>query len=390
MNKKNNRVTLLTMTALLLATLSALKADNFSIQEEQQKLSSRVFNHYDEDKSQALSVEEFALFTKDMKRKELEKRVEMILKSCDKNQDGKVELSEIPTEEELMKFFENVSFKMRRAMCHFREVEFKQVDKNEDNVSTKEELMLFHSQPIYARPKMIQQPSKAFMEKRALEGFKKQLKRCDKNGDKNITLVELTSERCMSTSDVFLQYSSDPKGSFEMEKIDKAPRYGMEDYFLGMIRRCDRDKDSKLDLVEATSQECHLSSDEFSRIDQDKDGFLVNAELEKKSKAGVTTLTPFQMDSRMEHMPPQIQLRMAFSMCDRDKDQNFTMQEAKDCNLSMEKFKLFDSDKSNSIEFNDIEQIEMLEAFKMVDINDDKKIDFKEFSIRMGGRCQVF
>jgi Ca2+-binding EF-hand superfamily protein len=389
MNQNQFTIKLLTITTLLLATSSFATAEKFDLQEEQKKLSDKVFNYYDQDKNKALSFDEFSSFSKDMRRKEIEKRVAKTIKSCDKNGNGKIERTEIPTEEALMKLFEKDSFQIRRDICHFREMEFKEIDQNEDNISSTEEMITFYQISRYTQLK-IARPNKEQMEKSALKNFKYHLKRCDKNSDNNITLIEITSEQCFMTSNTFLQYSSDPKGSFEVEKVTKAPKYDMEDNFTGMIDRCDENGDKKLDLVEATSNKCHLSSNEFTKIDQDKSGFIVGSELLKKRKISREP-NPFIInDNMMKRMPPQVQIRMAFSMCDKNQDRSFTIQEAKDCNLSIEKFKQFDFDKSNTIELSDIKRLEMLEGFKMVDMNEDKKVDAKEFSERMGSRCQVF
>lgn len=389
MNKNYYIIKLFTITTLIFSTFSLIKADNFNLKEEQKKLSNRIFGHYDQDKNGLLSFEEFSAFSKDMKRKELEKRVGMIIRSCDKNKNGAIELSEVPTQEERMKLFEDGSFSDRKSMCNFRRMEFKEIDQNEDNISTKEELIKFNNQSHFRIPK-ITKPNKTEIKKRELDNFKRQLKRCDKNHDKNITLIEITSNICFMTSDIFLQYSSDPKGSFEIEKIVKAPKYDRENDFISMIDRCDKNKDKKLNLVEATSNECHLSSNEFSQIDTDKSTFIVKSELIKKKKQEMKPIPRGLNDTMMKHMPPQIQIRMVFSICDKNHDRNFTISEAKDCNLSMEKFKTFDTDNSQSIELNDIEEIRIIEGFKMGDINKDKKIDIKEFSERMGNSCRIF
>ena len=391
MNGNHYTSKLLLVSSLLLINASLAQADNFDLQKEQNKLSDRVFKHYDNDKNQQLSLVEFTLFSKDMKRKELEKRMAKMTKLCDKNGDGKIERSEVPTEEEIMKLFEKRGFERRIEICHLSQMEFTEIDQNEDNITSPEEMISFYDEFRYHRPKM-RVPDKKEQEKRDLKDFKQRLQmRCDTNKDANITLVEISSEPCFMTSDVFLQYSSDPKGSFEIDKITKAPTYENENFYLNMLDRCDKDRDQKLDLVEATSNICHLSSNEFTKIDQDKNALLDKSELTKKSKEMEEPPVPTLLNEKMlKHMPPQVQVRMAFSMCDKNEDGNFTLSEAEACKLSIETFKRFDADKSNSIEMNDIKKMEELEEFKRVDMNDDKSIDPKEFAERMGNRCRVF
>ena len=374
---------------LMLTTHSFAKAENFNINKEQKKLSNKVFEHYDKNHNKGLSLQEFSTFSKDMKHKELEKRVEMIIKSCDTNGNGDIELNEIPSEEEIISFFEKHSFREQQKICHFQRGSFNDVDQNDDNISSKKELMAFHNPSHFSRPRF-EKPNETEIKKRALKGFKMQLKRCDTNKDKNITLIEITSEKCFMTSDVFLEYSSNPKSSFSIDNVEHTPIYNRNG-FETMIQQCDKDNDNKLNLIEATSEKCHLSSDTFTRIDLNKDNLLVQEELMKENKKKSQAI-PFPMlnEKVFKHMPKQVQINMTIGMCDKNHDRNFTIQEAKDCNLSIEKFKEFDTDKSNSIEPNDIEKIISIEEFKTVDIDGNNKIEANEFFNRMGSRCRVF
>ena len=222
-----------------------------------------------------------------------------------------------------------------------------------------------------------------------LKDFKERLERCDKNEDKEITLIEATADMCYMTSETFLQYSSSHEKNFRIDTVTHAPKEDKDERINHQFKQCDSNNDQQLTLVEATSLRCrHISSDTFIRLNTDKNKYLTKRELSKMYDESVE---PRRMPFRiMKEMPPEAQIQIAFGECDEDKNRKMSIDEAKACELSMEIFEKFDYDTSNTIEQNDLEMIQKKAEFKMVDMNSNNKIELKEFAERMGNRCRVF
>ena len=372
----------LTITTLLLLSTLCVAETEFNLEQEKSKLSNKVFNHYDIDKSTTLSLKEFATFSKEMKEKEQEKRIAMLIKSCDKDGNGQIELSEVPTEKEMREMFKK---RINMAtMCHMDSMRFKFIDKDKSENISKEEILLSFNRQRFRMPEEMEIPKRD-----ELKLFKERLKGCDKNEDGEITLVEATADMCYMSSDTFLQYSSNPKKSFKIDKVTNAPKDDKKERMEHQFKECDSDKNQKLTLVEATSKWCQIvSSDSFSRLDTDENSYLTKSELFKMyDEHRRPSKMPFKI---MKEMPPEAQIHIAFGQCDEDRNGKMSKAEAKSCELSMEIFEKFDYDKSNTIEQNDLEMMEQEAEFKMVDMNSNNKIDPKEFAERMGNRCRVF
>ena len=124
----------ITITTILLLSTLCVAETEFNLEKEKSKLSNKVFNHYDIDKSKTLSFEEFSTFSKEMREKELEKRVVMTIKSCDKNGNGKIDLTEVPTPKEMREMFKKRTNMAK--MCRMDSMRFKFIDKdNNENIS---------------------------------------------------------------------------------------------------------------------------------------------------------------------------------------------------------------------------------------------------------------
>ena len=367
-------------TILLLLTLCVAETE-FNLEKEKSKLSNKVFNHYDIDKSKTLSFEEFSTFSKEMREKELEKRVAMTIKFCDKNGNGKIESSEVPTPKEMREMF--VKRKNIATMCHMDSIRFKIIDKDNSKSISREEILLSFKTPMAMREMINRVPK---IDK--LQIFKDRLKRCDKNEDGNISLIEATSRGCYITSDTFLQYSPNYKTSFKIDKVAHAPKHNKKEEIEYDFKKCDSNSDNNLTLVEATSKWCHLTSDDFIELDRDKNNYLDKREFSQMYAEDVKPpKMPFKI---MKDMPPEAKIHIAFAQCDEDENRKMSRDEAKKCEISMEIFNRFDYDKSNTIEQNDLETMQRHREFERVDMNSDKKIDQKEFAERMGNRCRVF
>ena len=353
----------------------------FNLEQEKVKLSNKVFNHYDLNHNTTLSFEEFATFSKEMQQKEEARRVAMTIKSCDKDKNGKIELSEVPTEKEMREMFKKP--RNMAKMCRMDKIRFKYIDKNKDEEITTEEILLSYKNKF----QRWDVPPREIPKRDELKEFKEQLTECDKNKDGALTLVEATADMCYITSEIFLQYSSSPEKSFNISEVTDAPKVDKDAELEYRLKQCDSNNDQQLTLVEATSMWCHISSDIFIDLDKDSNKYLVKSELKGMFDRGSEPRISFKI---MKDMPPEAQIYIAFVQCDKDKNSQLSREEAKACELSMEVFERFDYDKSDTIEPNDFEVQRKKREFEMVDMNSDNKIDAKEFAERMGNRCRIF
>ena len=197
----------LTVTNLLLFSTLAIAEPQFNLKKERTALSNKIFNHYDNNKDKILSLDEFNSFTNEMKQKENLKHVENILKSCDKNTNGKIELSEIPTEKEMEESFKQGEQAINQ-ICYIDKMEFNRINKDEDEFITKEEILLSFTEPTLG---MWEDASSEISKSDELQEFKERLENCDKNRDRELTLIEATSSTCYMSSELFLKYSTDPE-----------------------------------------------------------------------------------------------------------------------------------------------------------------------------------
>ena len=367
-------------TTILLSALGAAEAA-FSLEKETLALSNKVFNHYDSDKSQTLSFEEFSLFSKEMKQKELEKRAAKTLKFCDKDKNGKIELREVPTQEEMRTMFEK--HENTATMCPMDERMFHFIDADKNDYLSKEEILLSYQKPNFGVGKLIAP------QRDELKEFKERLKTCDINKDGKITLIEATAEECYMDSGNFLQYSSSPEKSFKISTVNHVPKNDQKERIDHIFEKeCDSNHDQQLTLVEATSKWCNITSNDFLRLDVDKNSLLSKIEFMEIYKEH-TRIKGLPL-KKMKNMPPDIKISIAFHQCDENKDGTLSKDETGTCGLPADLFEKYDYDASGTIEQNDMEMLQKKREFKMVDMNHDNAIDPKEFAERMGNRCRVF
>jgi len=365
----------------LLSSLS-LAESAFNLEQEKAKLSNKVFNHYDLNHNATLSFEEFATFSKEMQEKEQNKQVAKTIKSCDKDGNNKIELSEVPTLKERREMFKEPRKMVK--MCRMDRGRFEFIDKDKDEHLTSEEILLSYKN----RFQRMGMPPREMPKRDELKEFKERLKACDKNEDGALNLIETTSNLCYMTSDIFLQYSSTSEASFKIAEVTHPPKIDKAMGIEHKLKECDGNGDKQLTLVEATSMWCHISSDTFSELDTNGDKLLVKSELTGMFDQRIE---PQKFSFKiMKNMPPAAQIHVALGQCDGDKNGKLSREEAKKCELSMEVFEKFDYDKSDTIEANDLEIQRKKREFEMVDMNSDNKIDIKEFTERMGNRCRIF
>ena len=382
--KKIQKPIKLTIINLLLFSSLAAVEPQFNLEQEKIKLSNKVFKHYDLNKDKTLSLNEFNRFNIEMQQKEQKKHVEHTIKSCDKNGNGKIELSEIPTEKEMQEAYKN-DYQNINKMCYIDKMEFNSINKSGDDFITKEEIFLFFKQSSLGiwgnnydeMPKIDK-----------LKEFKNRLNRCDTNKDREISLMEATNTMCYMSSEEFLKYSRDPKKSFSIDEITKAPNeIGIE--LEHKFKRCDSNSDKKLNLIEATSMFCNMPSDEFIKIDTDKNDYISKSELQKMYEEELSETN--KVSSKViKEMPPMVQISFAINQCDENRDRKLSKDEADTCELPIKTFEKFDHDKSNSIEENDITFMQNLEEFNLIDVNNNKKLEQKEFEESMGNKYSEF
>ncbi len=378
--KKYNKPIQLIFTNLLLFSTLAIAESQFNLEQERSELSNKIFNHYDLNRDKTLSFDEFNTFSTNMKQKEEEKLIENIINSCDKNNNGKIEFSEVPTEKEMEEAFKK-NYQNIENMCYMDKIEFNRINKDDNEFITKEEIALSFTSPYF---EMWEDTPSEIPNRNELKEFKERLENCDINRDREITLIEATSNICYMSSEEFLAYSGDPEKSFSIDEITKAPnerKIELEERF----KRCDSDNDDKLSLVEATSMFCNMQSNEFIRMDTNNNKYLTKSEIKKMYEEEMNGADRVPVKISKE-MPPIIQISIALNQCDENKDRKLTKDEAETCELPIKTFEKFDYDESNTIEENDMKMIQTVEEFNILDRNKNKKLEAKEFQEHMDKR----
>lgn len=286
---------------LFSTNLILAQAPQFDLDKEQNRLNQNIFTHYDKDKNNALSIEEFTLLSKELKKKQFNKMTNDLWQRCaDKNN--------FITEDKLL---DEGGIIKSQPKCYLTKMEFQEIDTNHDHKATKEELMNYYTDAM------------------SYKGMMHQDKRKEPN-----TLPDL-------------------------------------------LTRCDANKDNKLTLIEATSNKCRLSSDTFIAMDIDKNSFLEKDELAQMNRQKDE---PKINLNDIKNLPPLMHISVIFSICDINQDIKLTTEEAVACKLNMNIFTKYDYDKSNTIEENDIDKVNIYAQFKRLDTNSNNAIDKKELN----------
>ena len=365
---------------ILMVVVSAKEQFFKKLEKSKQELTQELFNHYDSDKNGVLSFDEFKIFYKEAKAKAkaIEKRALSVIKSCDKNGNNKIELNEVPSIEDISKMEKNgkIEYSCKQIEKEF----FKIIDKDKNNIVTKDEYINF-----LLKPRKLIRPQKMI----ELDIFKNKLKNdCDINRDGKITLKEATSERCLINSDTFIKYSGGADKSFKISDVKSAPKDDTEELVEHMLKECDKNGDLKLTLVEATSKWCNMFYEDFIRLDKNKDNILNKREFAKRYDFKKSNSKPSIED--VKNYSPSQKVVFAYDACDYNADNKLSKKEAKECKLPIKIFEKYDYDKNSYIGQNDLELIKIHTLFKRTDTNNNSKIDFNEFRDKMANVCVVF
>ena len=308
------------ITLLILCLSSVILAQEleFDLVKEKNKFNKNIFIQYDKDKNKVLSFEEFNFFSKEIKKKMLNEIANEVMRMCDKNTNSVITVDELLTASELDILVNE------EEQCLLSKNELSQMDNNKDNKVTRREYLLFVNDAISHKSMFPNERENIIkISEEELIIFKEHLNDCDSNKDKYISLVELTSHKCYMTSEVFLQYSANPKESFKISEVTQAP---------------------------------------YSSLSKEKNNFKQNM-------------------LKIDSLPKEIQIGFLFSMCDVNNDMKLTIQEAQDSNVSIEVFDNLDYDKNSVIEKSDVDMIYTIGKFHKADSNHNKKIELNEFDV---------
>jgi len=390
------------MFKILLTATVALSAGDMSIDiaKEQEKIVKKVFNLYDSDSNGKLDIKEFTKFSLESNRRRMLSKVEEIISTCDKNKNGTIEVSEKVSGKEIEKLesSEDKRGYIERNCLILTEF-FEKMDMDHNNKLTKDELLNFSLKQRYKYIRKQTPIGKKFdkmREERMKRIFIRNLKRCDSNKDGNITLIELTSSKCGMRSEFFLQQTKDINGSFSLKniKVDNKLHKEPKPYENFMLF-CDANRDDKITLVEATSEKCfmpYISSEEFLKIDSNKDGYLTQKEISKaqdKQKEKNTPKAKFNKNYPKK-IPKFIIMHEIATLCNIDKNDYIDKKEAIECEVPLKLFNALDTDKNSVLNDDDYKQIMINGNFERKDLNKDKMIDFKEFKRGFSGQCSAF
>jgi len=385
---------------LLISTLFLSAGDkSIDIAKEQEKIVKKVFNLYDSDSSGKLDFKEFAKFINTSDKRSILNKAEDIVSSCDKNKNGTIEISEKVKEEELEKLYSaNVQRDIKIIKCAYLNDYFEKIDLNSDSKLTKEELVSFLLKMRYRLVKkdaIIEKKVAKMREIRIKKSFIKRLKTCDSNKDGNITLIELTSDKCRLNSEIFLKQTKDVNGSFSLQNVKLDDIFRKSEPLKEIMQFCDINRDNKLTLAEVTSRKCffyYMNSEEFLKIDINKDGYLTNKEILKAQenyKKKKVKKVKFNISDR-EKAPKFVIISDIAYLCNSDKNSFIDKKEAIECEVPLKLFNTLDTNKNGILDDSDYKQMMINRSFEQRDLNKDNMLDFKEFKRGFSGQCSAF
>jgi len=214
---------------------------------------------------------------------------------------------------------------------------------------------------------------------------------------KIFTIFDIDKDAKLSL-DEFVVFSVEGKKRQEIKEARKT------------IAHCDKNNNGKIDLKETSSKEdmfkhldinsfekmklmCPITREQILKIDKNKDSSISEKELVDSYSNPLST--PFGdvasnvPENFRKKMPPQMQIIIAISNCDPNKDKKLSIKEAKACDIDLDFFKKFDIDKSNTLEIKDLMKVQYLKLFNTTDINKNNSLEVNEFVKYLDERCKI-
>lgn len=255
-----------------------------------------------------ISFEELEEFKQLKSQARAKKEANRLLKGCDKNKDGMISLSELPSEEEMTLGMDEIAFldnakSMENIMslrCMFPKEILEIMDFNEDGVITMEEMMQGVSSD---RPpnKKVEKKMQKKMQSREAKRRKKEFAKCDANADEILTLREAFSMKCSLHlyTEQFDAYDINSDSVLTIDELAKeikplrfeAP---VDPEFLKRRKKmpplsrlqtamyeCDKDEDGRLSKSETVGARCEQDLAYFDRVDHNLDGYVTNKEIDR-------------------------------------------------------------------------------------------------------------
>jgi len=285
-----NRISKISIAVLTLIMTGCSTSNIKNISELNNEVSKIRFDYIDNNQNSKISEQEFISYEEEKGQLQKEKHANTVIASCDENGDKQISLDELREENLAVPVVYEIN-DIGNQRCMMNRHYFGVKDTNKDNVLTFDELIVKNPMPM----PMHVQPSKD--RDTAMQNYLTQkYKKCDKNNDDKLNMLEATSSRCRMLSDDFTKADKDndkfltlqemlsaAKNYVQVPRVNnhtrpspiKIPPSAPKEVRLMMsMHRCDTNKDRKLSEVELTSKVCGFTKEEFIEVDHNKDGYF--------------------------------------------------------------------------------------------------------------------
>ena len=285
-----NRISKISIAVLILIMTGCSTSNIKNISELNNEVSKIRFDYIDNNQNSKISEQEFISYEKEKGQLQKKEHANIVIASCDENGDKQISLDELREENLAVPVVYEIN-DIGNQRCMMNRHYFGVKDTNKDNVLTFNELIVENPMPM----PMPVQPSKD--RDTAMKNYLTQkYKKCDKNNDDKLNMLEATSSRCRMPSDDFTKADKDndkfltlqemlsaAKNYVQVPRVNnhtrpspiKIPPSAPKEVRLMMsMHRCDTNKDRKLSEVELTSKVCGFTKEDFMDADHNKDGYF--------------------------------------------------------------------------------------------------------------------
>lgn len=259
------------------------------------------FKMVDVNNNGKITFKEFQDYNELVKQENGKRDADQLIKRCDKDKDGMISLSELPTEETMNDRVKNSDLSFH---CMLPKEILELMDLNEDGLLTLEEAKKGLSSNHQPNKKVKKKLQKKMLSKEATRR-KKEFSHCDTNFDEILTLREAMSKNCSlhlyteqfdaydTNSDLILTLEEIAKEAHQVKAtqsensklIERRKNMPPLERLQSAFFDCDADEDDRLNKAETIEARCEQDLAYFDTVDYDLDGYITHNELQRmKSK----------------------------------------------------------------------------------------------------------
>lgn len=201
-----------TIAIIILALLSGnLSAENIKLNlaKEKEVFFTKIFNTYDKNSDEKLSVEEYLVYLEEQPKKNAQNKASVIINKCDKNKNGTIDKNELTQKDKMFS---------KASLCPLGSAHMYMMDKNKDNIITKKEIV-----NSYLKPKKTFGYEYVDFYRSGLKNFLPQervaiaLNQCDGDNNKKLTIKEAIT--CQLDTPTFKEFDKNKDGIIERKDV---------------------------------------------------------------------------------------------------------------------------------------------------------------------------